>query len=189
MRKRLRFFRRPLFIQEFQMNALTRPERFDDLFPEMFRRFMLPMASSDFDAPAEIRVDVSETDKGSEIRAEVPGFKKEEIRVTIDGSHVSISADTKRESEQDTTRKGERTLVKELYYSSAARGFRLDHEVDEKNAVQARGRRAQALAAQEAGSGQPRSEHPVDATPAQGRSAAQTLRSRTRAPSWTAAGG
>jgi len=118
------------------MNALTRFERFDDLFPEMFRRFMRPAMPSSFDVPAEIRVDVSETDKGYEVRAEVPGFRKEEIHVTIDGSYVSISADTKREKEeQDKSRKGDRTLVKELFYSSASRGFRLEHDVDEKNSV------------------------------------------------------
>lgn len=118
------------------MNALTRLERFDDLFPEMFRRFMRPMAVGGFDAPTEIRVDVSENDKSYEIRAEVPGFKKEEIRVTVDGSYVSISADTKREKEQEAKpRAGERTLVKELFYSSASRGFRLEHDVDEKHAV------------------------------------------------------
>ncbi|HYN63185.1 MAG TPA: hypothetical protein VES36_01160, partial [Candidatus Limnocylindrales bacterium] len=44
------------------MNALTRFERLDDMFPEMVRRFMRP-TQMNFDAPGEIRVDVSETDK------------------------------------------------------------------------------------------------------------------------------
>ena len=117
------------------MNALTRFERFDDLFPEMFRRFMRPVMPTSIDMPAEIRVDVSENDKGYEVRAEVPGFKKDEIHVSVDGSYVSISADTKREKEDDHKHKGHRTLVKELFYSSASRCFRLDHDVDEKNAV------------------------------------------------------
>ncbi len=116
------------------MNALTRFERFDDMFPEMFRRWMKPMSVTGFEAPGEIRIDVSENDKGYEIRAEVPGAKKDDIRVSVDGNYVSISAEVKREKEEKAG-KGERTLVKELYYGSSSRGFTLPFEVDEKQAI------------------------------------------------------
>jgi HSP20 family protein len=124
------------------MSNLTRFERMDDLFPELFRRFMrptaFPSALANFDAPGEIRVDVSENDNGYEVRAEVPGFKKEDIRVSIDGSYVSISAESRREKggeKEEKTGKGERTLVKELYWGSASRSFTLPHEVDDKSAT------------------------------------------------------
>jgi HSP20 family protein len=109
------------------MNALTRSDKmFDDLFPEFFRRFSrLPAA---FEGPADIRVDVKEDDKGYEVRAEVPGAKKDDIRVAIDGNRVSISTEVKEEKETA----GKRTLVKELYYGSCARSFTLPHEVDAK---------------------------------------------------------
>jgi HSP20 family protein len=120
------------------MSALTRFERMDDLFPDFFRRMMrpasFPAALAEFEAPAEIRVDVSESDNSYDIRAEVPGFKKEEIRVSIDGNRVSISAESKREKEEKTG-KGQRTLVKELYWGSASRSFSLPHEVDDKAAT------------------------------------------------------
>lgn len=116
------------------MNAMTGFERFDDMFPEMFRRFMKPMAATGFDAPGEIRVDVTENDKGYEVRAEVPGAKKEDIRVAIDGNYVSISAEVRREKEEKTG-KDDRTLVKELYVGSASRRFSLSHEVDEKASI------------------------------------------------------
>jgi len=116
------------------MNALTRFERLDDMFPEMFRRFMRPMASAGFEPPGEIRIDVTENDKGYEVRAEVPGVKKEDIRVSIDGNYVSISAEVKRETEQKSA-KGERTLVKELYVGSSSRSFSLNHDVDDKAAI------------------------------------------------------
>lgn len=126
------------------MSALTPLSRFeplDDLFPEMFRRIMRPTfpatTLAKFDEPSEIRVDVTETDKTYEIRAEVPGFKKDEIRVSIEGNYVSINAETRREKEEksDKSTKGERTLVKELYYGSASRGFSLPQDVDEKTAI------------------------------------------------------
>jgi len=117
------------------MNALTRFERFDDMFPEMFRRLMRPMMTSGFEAPGEIRIDVSENDTGYEVRAEVPGAKKEDIRVSIEGNFVSITAEVKREKEEEKKAKGERTLVKELFYGSASRSFSLPFEVDEKASI------------------------------------------------------
>lgn len=123
------------------MSALTPLSRFeplDELFPDMFRRLMRPAAFPNalaaIDRTGDIRVDVTETDNTFDIRAEVPGFKKDEIRVSIDGNYVSISAETKREKEEKTG-KGERTLVKELYYGSASRSFSLPQDVDEKSSV------------------------------------------------------
>jgi HSP20 family protein len=109
------------------MNALTRPEKmFDDFFPEFFRRVSrLPAA---FEGPADIRVEVHEDDKGYEVRAEVPGAKREDIRVAIDGNQVSISTEIKEEKQTS----GKRALVKELYHGSCARSFSLPHEVDAK---------------------------------------------------------
>lgn len=114
------------------MNALTRFERLDEMFPEMLRRWMRPLPLAGFEAPGEIRIDVSENDKGYDVRAEIPGAKKEDIRVTVDGNYVSISAEVRHEKEEEKRAKGERTLVKELYVGSAARGFSLPFEVDEK---------------------------------------------------------
>jgi HSP20 family protein len=109
------------------MNALTRPEKmFDDFFPEFFRRVSrLPAA---FEGPADIRVEVNEDEKGYEVRAEVPGAKKDDIRVAIDGNQVSISTEIKEEKETSS----KRGLVRELYYGSCARSFSLPHEVDAK---------------------------------------------------------
>ena len=57
------------------MNSLvTQRQRLDDMFPLMFRRFMQPLAK-DFEAPGDIRIDLSENDKEYRVRAEVPGAK------------------------------------------------------------------------------------------------------------------
>ncbi|MCW5632863.1 MAG: Hsp20/alpha crystallin family protein [Rubrivivax sp.] len=122
------------------MNALTRRDRFfDEFFPELFRRF--PRMPALAEGPADIRIDVKEDDKGYEVRAEVPGAKKEDIRVAVDGNVVSISTEMREEREEKTEGKGEgkgaagkRTLVRELYYGSASRSFTLPHEVDAKGA-------------------------------------------------------
>ncbi|HWK84500.1 MAG TPA: Hsp20/alpha crystallin family protein [Caldimonas sp.] len=113
------------------MNALTRRDRFDDLVPEFFRRFYSPLALSE-STPADIRIDITENDKDYQVRAEIPGAKKDDIRVTVDGNFVSISAEVRKEKEEKS---GGRLLVKETYYGSASRGFSLAYEIDSKAVV------------------------------------------------------
>lgn len=113
------------------MTALTRIDRMDDLFQEFFRRFARPVALTDA-VPAEIRIDVTENDKDYQVRAEIPGAKKEDIRVIVDGNFVSISAEVRKEKEEKS---GGRVLLKETYYGSASRGFSLAHEIDDKAVV------------------------------------------------------
>lgn len=114
------------------MSPLTRLDRFDDLFPEFFRRFARPLQLSD-DTPGEIKIDVTENDKGYQVRAEIPGAKKDDIRVTVDGNFVSITAEVKKEKEEKS--EGGRVLVKETYFGSASRGFSLASEIDDKAVV------------------------------------------------------
>ncbi|CAN7305304.1 MULTISPECIES: Hsp20/alpha crystallin family protein [unclassified Variovorax] len=114
------------------MNAFNRLERIDNLFPEMMRRWARPMQMLDeVDVPSDIRVDINENDKEYLVSAEIPGAKKEDIRVSIDGNYVSIAAEIKKELEE----KHGRTLTKETYHGSVSRGFTLGSDVDEKTAV------------------------------------------------------
>jgi HSP20 family protein len=114
------------------MNALTRLDRIENLFPEMFRRFARPMQMIEgVELPADIRVDIDENEKEYLVSAELPGAKKEDIRVSIDGNYISISADIKKDQEK----KEGRSLVKETYRGSVSRGFTLASDVDEKAAV------------------------------------------------------
>ena len=113
------------------MSALTRIDPFEQLFPELFRRFARPLSFAD-EAPGQISIDVTENDKDYQVRAEIPGAKKEDIRVTVDGNFVSITAEVKKEKEEKS---GGRALLKETYFGSASRGFSLAHEIDDKGVV------------------------------------------------------
>ena len=112
------------------MNALTRLDPIDNLFPELFRCWARPMRFSE-EAP-EIKIDVTENDKDYSVRAEIPGAKKEDIRVNVDGNFVSIAAEVKKEKEEKS---GGRLLLKETYVGSSSRGFSLAHEIDTKAVV------------------------------------------------------
>jgi len=103
----------------------------DDLFRGFFVR---PV---DFNAPAAlapIRIDVSEKEGDYVVHAEVPGVKKEEIDVQIDGNVVSISAETKRQQEE---KEGDRVLRTERYYGKLQRSFSLPQDIDQARAVAA----------------------------------------------------
>ena len=113
------------------MSALTRIDPFNDLFPEMFRRFARPMRMPE-DMPGEIRLDVTENDKDYDVRAEIPGVKKDDVRVSVDGNFVSISAEVRKDKEEKSAG---RQLVRESYYGSVSRGFSLAHEIDGKAVV------------------------------------------------------
>jgi HSP20 family protein len=79
----------------------------------------------------QIRMDVKEDADAYRVKAEVPGVKKEDIHIEIDGNSVSISAEVRRDKEE---RRGEDTLCSERYYGKESRSFTLRQEVDEGKA-------------------------------------------------------
>jgi HSP20 family protein len=111
------------------MASITRYSPFDEAFDDLFRGFFVRPVS--YEAPAgaaQFRVDVSEDEKTYQIRAEIPGVKKEDISVTIDGDTVAISAEVKNEKD---VKNGERVLRSERYYGKLYRAFTLGQAVEE----------------------------------------------------------
>jgi HSP20 family protein len=80
----------------------------------------------------QIKMDVKEDDRAYTVHAEIPGVKKEDIHVTIEGNQVAITAEVRKQSEE---KKGEKLLRSERYYGKVYRGFALAADVDESNAV------------------------------------------------------
>lgn len=111
------------------MNALSRIERMENLYPEILRLWSRPMQLiGESGLAPDIRVDISENEKEYLVTAEVPGARKEDIRIKLDGNYVSISADIKKEQEE----KHGRSLMRETYHGSVSRGFTLGCDVDDK---------------------------------------------------------
>ena len=102
---------------------------FDDLFRGVFMRpVRLPTRSDEGQQEVHIKLDVTEGNKEYTVYAEMPGVKKEDIHVTIDGSQIAISAELKNEKD---IKEGEKVLRRERYYGKVSRAFMLDHDVDE----------------------------------------------------------
>ena len=95
---------------------------------ELFRGFFAPVRRGEQGGPAGIRVDVTETPQGYVVHAEVPGVKKDDIHVTIEGNQVTIGAEVKRETER---KDGERVIHTERYSGQMFRSFTLPAELDE----------------------------------------------------------
>jgi len=107
-----------------------RVEAYNDPFDELMRRMWQPVQWAP-EASMDIRIDVEEDDKAYTVKAEIPGVKKENIKVEVDGNTVSISAESKRE--EDVKEKG-RVVRSERYYGTLYRSFSLAHDVDEAKA-------------------------------------------------------
>lgn len=115
-------------------NPFSKVTRFDPLFDmdDMLGRMMMRPAWRELEAAEpQIRMDVTEADGAYTVKAEIPGVKKEDIHVAIDGNMVSISAEVKQEKE---IKEGEKMVRCERSYGKAMRSFRLDQEVNQDKA-------------------------------------------------------
>jgi HSP20 family protein len=111
------------------MANISRYDPFDDFFRGFFVR---PV---EMGAPAEapqLKMDVKENGQNYVVHAELPGIKKEDIHVAIDGGVVSITAERKQEKE---VKEGDRILRSERYYGKVSRSFQLGQDIDEGKAV------------------------------------------------------
>jgi len=97
---------------------------------EVFKNFNLAPWSS-VNAEPRIKVDVSETDTEYAIKADIPGAKKEDIKVMVDGNQVSIDVEVKKENEEN---KDGSVIRSERYYGRQCRSFSLSQDVDDTKA-------------------------------------------------------
>ncbi|MGD9951258.1 MAG: Hsp20/alpha crystallin family protein [Burkholderiales bacterium] len=113
------------------MANITRYNPFDELFNEFSKGFWVKPLAFPAGTEVSIKVDVKEDDKSYTVRADVPGVKKEDIQVDVEGNVVSLRAEAKQEKEE---KKGEKVIYSERSYGMASRSFSLPTDVDEKGA-------------------------------------------------------
>lgn len=101
---------------------------FGDNFETAMRRFFSPTQFESEGPQLKMRIDVTESDNAYAVKADIPGVKKEDINVSIDGNVVRIDAQAK--SEKETRGDGEKVLRSERYFGSISRAFSLDQEID-----------------------------------------------------------
>jgi len=116
------------------MANIARFDPFNDLVDDLFKGFLVrPMVYEGAQPAAlpRVRLDVTEKDGAYVVAADLPGVKKEDIQVAIDGAQVTLSAEVKREKD---VAEGERVLHTERSYGKLTRSFSLPQELDEAKA-------------------------------------------------------
>lgn len=111
------------------MANITRFDPFSTRMSDLFDGLFVRPVRFDLDPATEInmKIDVKQDDKAYVVSAEMPGVKKEDIHVEVDGNLVSISGEVKEEKEE---KKDECVVRSERYYGKLARSFTLEHEID-----------------------------------------------------------
>ena len=112
------------------MANITRLDPLEDLFRGFFVRPVEWNANQQ--QPPSIKMDVKEQGDDYLVHAELPGVKKEDIHVVVDGNQVTISAEVKQEKE---IKEGERVLRSERYFGKVSRSFQLGQEIDDTKAA------------------------------------------------------
>jgi len=112
-----------------------RPGSVDDQFgrmvENMFQDFFSPMSQGSGwreDGLGTPRLDVRETEKTFEVEADLPGVRKEDVKVSIDGPRVTIEGECQQANEQ---REGEQVVYSERSTRRYQRSFSLPSEVDD----------------------------------------------------------
>ncbi|OGA25161.1 MAG: heat-shock protein Hsp20 [Betaproteobacteria bacterium RIFCSPLOWO2_02_FULL_67_26] len=114
------------------MANITRYDPFNDM-DDLFKGLFVRPMRFDLETPQmRMKIDVSKADDTYTVKADIPGVRKGDIQVSVDGNEVTISGEIRKETEE---KKGEEVIRSERYYGKVARSFTLPHEVDEARVV------------------------------------------------------
>ncbi len=108
---------------------LGRFEPFADI-EDLMRGFASSNLSREYQRTLDMRLDVNEDDQKYVVNVDMPGVKKTDIDIAVDGNQVTITAEVNREQSHG---KG-KELYSERYSGKAFRSFTLPVEVDSEKA-------------------------------------------------------
>jgi len=116
------------------MANITRFDPFSDIVDDLFKGYFVRPVGYDTRAAQDLprlKVEVTEKNGAYQVTADLPGVKKEDIHVDIDGAQLTLTAEVKREKE---AAEGERVLHSERLFGKVSRSFTLPQELDEAKA-------------------------------------------------------
>lgn len=111
------------------MNKLVeRNSFFDDFFNDIASGYFIrPLHGQSLPRAEQIKIDISDKESEYLICAEIPGVKKDEIKISLDGKNLTIAALIKQE---DSLTKNNKVVCQERYYGKVSRQIQLGEEVD-----------------------------------------------------------
>ena len=105
--------------------------------PDMFRRdvfddfFDFPTAPARTQHTAVMKTDVKETEGGYELEVDLPGIKKEDVKVKLDEGYLTITASTN-ENKDEKDKKGT-YIRRERFSGSYSRSFYVGDNITEND--------------------------------------------------------
>ena len=114
--------------------SISRDNLFDDMFDfddfdKEFNRMMRPLYGKH--AQNMMKTDVRETDNSYELDIDLPGFKKDEIKVELDNGYLSISA--AKGLDKDEEKKDGKYIRRERYAGSMNRTFYVGSQLTQQD--------------------------------------------------------
>ena len=95
---------------------------FDDFFDDFFQPTTRNVSAS-------MKTDILELEKGYELQVDVPGFDKEDIKITLEKGYLTIEA--KKEKQEEV--KDGHYLKRERFLGTCARSFYVGEEIAEED--------------------------------------------------------
>jgi len=113
------------------MTNITRYDPFNE-FDDVFKGLFVRPMRFEIGQQTQLKMDLTRTDDTYSVKAEMPGVKKDDIHISVEGNQVTISGESSKEREE---KKGEEVIRSERYYGKVSRSFTLPQEVDESKVV------------------------------------------------------
>ena len=113
------------------MTNTARQNLFTDPFDDFLRGFLFRPMPFESPSASQFRLDVLENEIAYRVRADLPGAKKEDIVVSVEGNTVTISAEIRPEIERA---ENDRVLRAERFVGKLTRSFSLAADVEEGGA-------------------------------------------------------
>ncbi len=102
------------------MNMMLMPRRNFDLFDEMFEEPFFGKSNK------LMKTDIKESDKEYTIEVDLPGYTKDNIKISVDDGYLTVNANISKE-DNDTSSKYVR---KERYYGQCSRSFYVGDNIE-----------------------------------------------------------
>ena len=119
----------------------------EDLFDDFMNDFAFPTLTTDSMFPSfpdtekvlygknaknMMKTDIKENDKGYELIIDLPGFKKDELQVSLDDGYLTIQASKGLDKDEQEKKTG-KYIRRERYAGSCARSFYVGDDITEED--------------------------------------------------------
>lgn len=89
-----------------------------------------PTLAREYERVMDMRLDVHEDEKSYLVNVDIPGVKKNDIAISVEGNQVTVRVQVTREKSRDN----DKEIYSERYSGEAYRSFSLPTEIDDTNA-------------------------------------------------------